>query len=137
MPLALGLVELIDDDGRRKRQLVACMLQDLLPNGLGHQHALRLIGQVVVWKERLAFRQPLEQHSLEPVDAVALSRPTRERSRQSRARLRLARSAAAARLCDQIDLIEHEHDRLLDVLQQPRHVLVAVARLASTRRTRA
>ncbi len=70
----IGLVELIDDDGSRKRQLGARMSQDFLPNDLCRQRALRLIGQVVVWKDRLAFRQPLDQYLLEPVDAIPCRR---------------------------------------------------------------
>ena len=46
-------------------------------------------------------------------------------------------SGSSSRLGDQVDLVQHEHDRDRHVLQQLGHVLVAVARAASRRRTRA
>jgi hypothetical protein len=44
----IGLVVLVDDDRGRERQLVARVVQDFSRHGLGDEHALRLIGQVVV-----------------------------------------------------------------------------------------
>src|SRR6266540_3951892 len=55
------LLETIDEDSRRERELRTCVLQHLLANDFGHKKSLRLIRQKVGRIQRLAFRQMRQQ----------------------------------------------------------------------------
>src|SRR5205807_2472279 len=68
--LPLRLLEPIDDDGARERNLVARQLQQLLADDLGREETLRLIRQVVGRIARLPFRQTVENDALETIDVV-------------------------------------------------------------------
>ena len=54
-PVASRLLEPIDDDGARERNLGVRELQQLLADDLRREEALRLIGQVVVGIQPLAL----------------------------------------------------------------------------------
>ena len=79
MPSSPALVELIDDDGRRERQLVVRQLQHLLAHDLGHEEALGLVRQIVRRIQRLALGQVLQEQPFEHVDVGAVD--SRQRAR--------------------------------------------------------
>ena len=109
----------------------------IFPHHLGGQGAFRLVGQIVVGKDRIAFGELLEQDALSSRSTPSRSRRTRERSRQNRATRRPARSAARAPTWHEIDLVQDEHDRPGHVREKFRDVVVLVARLVDASKTRA
>src|SRR5262245_15089473 len=66
----VGLVESIDDNGRREWQLGVGFPQQLFAHDLGCEKALGLVRKVVIRIERLSFRKVTEQNLFETVHAV-------------------------------------------------------------------
>src|SRR5207344_2905553 len=69
--LPLSLLEPIDDDGARKRDLGMRELKNFFANDLRREKTLGTVGQEVVGIETLPFRQALEDRALETIDALA------------------------------------------------------------------
>ena len=73
--LLVGLLEAVDDDRRRKRQLRVRVLQHLLAHELGDEEPLRLVGQVIVRVESGSPSGRCDRSTcFEPIDVVARQR---------------------------------------------------------------
>ena len=125
--LAGRLLELVDDDGAGKRDLVVRRLQELLPHDLGRKKPFRPVSDVVGRISRLPLRQPIDEQPFETIHVLSrrcrhghdfgelsvLSVPLHDRQE--------------ARLLHQVDLIEDQDDRRLQVPHQVGDELVAFA----------
>ena len=99
--------------------------EEFFPHHLGRHGALRLIGQVIVGKDRFAFGEVLEQHAFKAIDAVASCRRDRNDRREVVPRAGARHQRQQGRLRHKIDLVQDEHDRPRDVTEKLGDVLVS------------
>ena len=123
---AQGLLEEIDDDGARERQLGVREGQQLLADDLGRHEALGPVRQVVGRVNRLPFRQPFDQRPLQTVDVVAGGGRHRNDLGETVSLGKRINERQQPRLLDQVDLVQDEEDRRIDRLDEPAHILRAV-----------
>ena len=108
---AIGLGVLVDDDRGRERQLVARVMQDLLAQGLRHEHALRLICEVVIGIEGGPLRHLLEEESFKRSTPSPVAADTGTMSVNSRHFAQLLDDRQQPGLRDEVDLVQREDDR--------------------------
>src|SRR3984893_4698469 len=122
-----NLLEAIDDDRARKRDLGVRELEQLFPDDLGREEPLGLIGQEVLRIQPVAVGEPMDEAAFQPVDVV----PRRRRDRHDLGELRhpgvLVDHRQQPGFPDQIDLVENQEEDRKRALRKIDHVLVALA----------
>ena len=109
--LGVGFLELVDDHRGGERQLVACLLQYLLADQLGHEEPLGLIGEVVLGVDRITFRQVRQQHRFQAIDALAGQRRDRDQVGKADLFLVLRQPRQQGRLVSNVNLVEYQDAR--------------------------
>ena len=102
-------------------------LQHLLANDLADKKPLRLVGHVVRRVERLPFRKILQEQFLEDVDVGAVRGRDRHDLDEWMLALVVVDDREQFRFRDEIDFVQREDRRRLDVLQQRQHESIAGA----------
>src|SRR5665647_3041154 len=130
LPVLLGLVfDGFDVDGRDEGELLGDVLEDLLPDDLGEEEALRLVGDLLVRIELGRHGQGVHEELFQDVEVDALEGRDGDDLLEREEAVVAFDDGQHRVLADDIDLVDKQVDRRLDLAQDLQDVLVAVAEL--------
>ena len=125
----------VDIDGRRPGQFLLDVGEDLLPDDLGQQKRLGLVGDVLVAVELLRLRQVLVDTFRGRPRWSRLSAEIGMISLNGRRSLYSVDERQDPVLADDVDLVDQQEERRVDLLEGLEDELVAVAELLRWRRS--